>query len=285
MIFLAKCFRRLASILERWVQTKAVHERHAQSASAKHDMARNPDEAYYARQYLYWVNKVFMPTFSDQKAVVLDLGCGQGRLTVPISRFCSHIVGVDFTPQAIESAKQYARQEKRDNIDFFVADALEFIKKQPASTFDLVVLTEVTFFLPQYKQVLQEIHRALKPQGMAFIAFRSQFYNILHSVRAHKWESAQTAINTREGYLWGGGTWFSWHTQKDIDVLLQENGYHSTIYAGIGIFSGIEGDPFESIARPSVLDALAQEKLQGIETQLAQQYTDNGRYILAMTRK
>jgi hypothetical protein len=162
---------------------------------------------------------------------------------------------------------------------------LAFVKGRADKTFDIVVLTEVTFFLPTYKEVLKEIHRILDPEGMAFISFRSQFFNILHSAQRRKWDSVRMAINEREGYLWGGHTWFSWQTQEDIQIILKDNGYSDVNCVGIGVFSGIEGDPLSTIARPSLLGSKDKESLQEAELRMSKEYVNNGRYILAMARK
>jgi ubiquinone/menaquinone biosynthesis C-methylase UbiE len=206
-------------------------------------------------------------------------------LTVPIAQSCKNATGVDFTLQAIESARKYSRESGCENIEFIHSDLLEFVKGRADKMFDIVVFTEVTFFLPTYKEVLKEIHRILKPEGVAFISFRSQFFNILHSVQRRKWDSVRMAINEREGYLWGGHTWFSWHTQEDIQALLKRNGYSDINCVGIGVFSGIEGDPLSYIARPSLLGVKDKVCLQELELRLSKEYVNNGRYILAMARK
>ena len=282
-IFLAKCFKKIASMLERLGQTKESHEDRVKMTSSRYDMAQHPDEPYYRQQYMHWIRQAIGNDHKDFLA--LDLGCGQGRLTIPVSEFCKHITGVDFTTAAIETAKEYSIEADRQNIDFIVSDILEFVKKQPKETFDCVVFTEVIFFLPSYKEVLKEICRILKPNGTAFIAFRPQYHDILHSIRHRQWDSAQMVINQREGYLWGGQAWFSWQTKDDIENILCKIGFNQISCVGIGVCSGIEGDPLDNIARPSLLDPEAQKQLMDIEIKLAEKYAQQGRYILAIVKK
>lgn len=79
--------------------------------------------------------------------------------------------------------------------------------------------------------------------------------------------------------------WFSWHTATDIRQLLAENGFAVSRLYGIGIASGIEGDPMSCIAQPSKLSPVGQSQLIDLEMSLAEQYADCGRYILAIARR
>lgn len=283
--FVARSFRFIARYFEELEKKYSTHAGRIKRASAKYDMLMRPDEPYYATQYLYWIRPLITELFPGKTATVLDLGCGQGRLSIPVSKFCKEVIGVDFTPKAIKMAKNYSSQHSCNNITFVLSDVLSYAKESSESSFDVVLLTEVTFILPSYKQVLSEILRILKPNGIAFISFRSQYFDILHSIRNKKWASAKMAITQREGRLWGGNTWFSWHTKEDINSLLTGIGYSQISCVGIGSCSGINGDPLEGIARPSLLNEWEQKELLDIELKLANSYADIGRYILAIARK
>jgi len=54
---------------------------------------------------------------------------------------------------------------------------------------------------------------------------------------------------------------------------------------GIGVASGIEGDPLSSVAQPSKLSETESARLMEIETSLAEHYAECGRYILAIAAK
>jgi len=49
---------------------------------------------------------------------VLEIGCGAGRLTVPIAKRVQSVVAVDISPKMIEASQKYAREEGIDNIEF-----------------------------------------------------------------------------------------------------------------------------------------------------------------------
>jgi trans-aconitate 2-methyltransferase len=97
---------------------------------------------------------------------VLDIGCGDGRITSEIASRVpeGNVVGVDASSNMIELASQ----KNRPNLRFEVADArtLPFHHE-----FDLVVSFNALHWIQQQEQALASIHRALKPGGRAHLRF------------------------------------------------------------------------------------------------------------------
>lgn len=95
---------------------------------------------------------------------VLDVGCGDGRITSEIARRVPQgcVVGVDASSNMIELASQRAGP----NLRFEVADArtLPFIDE-----FDLVVSFNALHWIQQQDLALASIHRSLKPGGTAHL--------------------------------------------------------------------------------------------------------------------
>ncbi|MBQ1410864.1 MAG: 23S rRNA (uracil(1939)-C(5))-methyltransferase RlmD [Oscillospiraceae bacterium] len=60
---------------------------------------------------------------------VLDLYCGTGTITLALSRYAGHAIGVELVPEAIEDAKQNALRNGVENTAFFCADAGEAAEK------------------------------------------------------------------------------------------------------------------------------------------------------------
>ncbi len=146
-------------------------------------------------------------------------------------------------------------------------------------------MIEVTFFLPSYREVLREAARLLQPGGVFFVAFRSQYYNLLQSIRARLWEGADLVLAQREGRIFGGAIWFTWQTPMDIQRVLADSGLVMQNMRGIGVCSGIAGDPLAVVARPSRLSPSEQERLMNIECAVAEAYAACGRYILVSAAK
>jgi ubiquinone/menaquinone biosynthesis C-methylase UbiE len=280
----ARGLLRISRTLERLGGTQATA---IQEAMANYDMAARPDENYYLRQYWHWLLPELEKRFPMHQAKALDVGCGQGRLTLPLAEWLTSgvVVGVDLTSEAIEKARAYALQRGLGNVELHEADALDYLRSLPAESIDLALMLEVSFFMPAYRDVIAEISRVLKRNGVFFVSFRSQYFDLLHSVGKRDWQSARLVLDEREGHLGSGVAWYSWHTTEDIREILAAEGFTLNRICGIGVCSGIEGDPLSLIAQPSTLSDRDRAELMEVELSLAQQYADCGRYVLAVASK
>ncbi len=54
---------------------------------------------------------------------VLDLYCGVGTITLAMAKAAGKVIGVEAVPQAVEDAKENARRNGIDNVEFFCGDA------------------------------------------------------------------------------------------------------------------------------------------------------------------
>lgn len=267
----------------------ASHKASVIRSMTKYDMVKHPDEPYYARQYLHWILPELTNRYPDRNIQILDLGCGQGRLSLPMAEWCAAsqgmVTGVDITPAAIDRARSYAAERSATNASFRERDVLEFAQAREDASADAILLIEVSFILPSYRQVLSETARILRPDGVLFAAFRSQYFNLLHMVSGRLWDAAETVLAEREGHIFGGPTWLGWQTPEDIHQLLAESGLSVLKLRGIGACSGVKGDSLASVARPSQLSSDEQDRLMKIECEIAEQYAGCGRYILAIAEK
>ena len=258
-------------------------------STKNYDMAASPDESYYQGQYWHWIKKYLDFSKLSKSGKYLDLGCGQGRLSMSLAKWCANngkVIGVDFSKTAVEQASQYASESGLSNIDYYMTDILSFLKEKNSNSFDGVLLLEVTFFLPEYRSVLKEIKRILKLGGLLFVSFRSQYFDALYSVSKCNWNDIDTILKNRIGRLGGGDVYFTWQTSSEIVNLMEkELKFEILDLCGIGCCSGIEGDPHASIARPSYLNKNEKDILMKLEIDLANSVPDAGRYILCIARK
>ena len=56
---------------------------------------------------------------------VLELGCGEGRLTVPIARKAAHVLAFDTDAEAVERARQSLPTELEERVTYRTASGKE----------------------------------------------------------------------------------------------------------------------------------------------------------------
>lgn len=102
-------------------------------------------------------------------AKILDLGCGPGRITIPLAQAGYHMVAVDASTALLDHARAAAEQAGVD-VRFVHGD----IRELPfAEEFDAVINTGTAFgYLSREEEdrrAMQQIARVLKPGGLFLI--------------------------------------------------------------------------------------------------------------------
>ena len=99
---------------------------------------------------------------------VLDIGCGDGKLTADIARKVpsGRVLGVDNAPDMIQFARS-THMAELDNIDFLLADA-QALDLAPA--FDLAFSNSTLHWIPDHAAVLEGLSSALRPGGRIFLS-------------------------------------------------------------------------------------------------------------------
>ena len=101
---------------------------------------------------------------------VLDVGCGQGRHTISAYLVADvHAIGVDIAEQDLITARQRlaefpSKPATQASCSFIKGSAFDLPFE--SNSFDKVICAEVLEHIPDYKQVLEEIRRVLKPGGI-----------------------------------------------------------------------------------------------------------------------
>ena len=249
-------------------------------------MVTTPDELYYAEQY--W--NVLLPHLSriPRDAHVLDLGCSQGRFTIRLGKFFTQgrIAGCDLSAEAIAQARAYATHDSIGNVDLRVQSIADCLEEFGDKSVDVILLTEVTFFYPKWQQDLPRLIGALKPGGILVISFRPQYFDALCLVRHRMWQNVETVLQVRQGAIFGASTVFTWQTSSEVrSLLVKGHGLEVLELFGIGVCSGIPGDPHDHICQPSQLSDDERMQLMKLELELGKTVPDGGRYILAVARK
>ena len=93
----------------------------------------------------------------------IDLGCGDGTITVEVSRFARKVVGIDVDPKALVAARKRAEREHRDNV-VFKEDRIENLR-EPDASYDLALFSQSLHHLKEPETGLRHAVRILRPGG------------------------------------------------------------------------------------------------------------------------
>ena len=105
---------------------------------------------------------------------VLEIGCSVGQFTFPLAERGYRMVGLDLSPGSIELAKREAAQSGQPSVEFLVGDA-ENLSAFSDGAFDGVMSFSTLRYVPNFLNALGEIHRVLRPGGMAVLDFPNRW--------------------------------------------------------------------------------------------------------------
>ena len=101
---------------------------------------------------------------------VLDFGCGPGGYLLPLYKLVDasgKIFALDFNPQAIKSVEALTAKHGLNNVEAILSDGATGL---PGSSIDVVLLYDVFHHLEKADDILEELHRVLKPNGVLSVS-------------------------------------------------------------------------------------------------------------------
>jgi ubiquinone/menaquinone biosynthesis C-methylase UbiE len=164
----------------------------------------------------------------------LDIGCGDGAFVILARRKYASCYGVDVSSVRIKRATKLLEEEhKLDGIHFSVCDVDEGLPFSD-SFFDVVTVIAVLEHVLNPPNLLGEIHRILKPEGILIL----QVPNIAWI--PHRIQLLAGRLPTSGGvYL--GADWEHLHhfTKSVLSHLLRSMRFKTQIITCSGVFAGI----------------------------------------------
>ncbi len=98
---------------------------------------------------------------------IIDLGCGDGTLTVEMAKFAKRVIGVDFNPDILASARQRVDRLGLKNVNLLVEDVSNL--SLPSESLDAVFFSQSLHHLDDPESGLREAARILRPGGQVLI--------------------------------------------------------------------------------------------------------------------
>ena len=119
---------------------------------------------------------------------ILDIGCGGGLLSEPLSRLGATVTGIDASERNIKIAKMHLKKSKLD-IDYYCSSPDKFVAKEK---FDVVLNMEIVEHVDNVDFFLFKSSELLKKDGLMFIAtlnktLKSYVFAIIGAEYILKW--------------------------------------------------------------------------------------------------
>lgn len=99
----------------------------------------------------------------DGNGKMLDLGCGDGRLTLRFVDWFEQLVGVDMEPEMIQVAKNLSKEVRIENTEWFIGD-IEKYKREYNTTFKLVTIAKAFHWMDR-ASVLEYLYDIISVGG------------------------------------------------------------------------------------------------------------------------
>src|SRR6266699_3642046 len=111
-----------------------------------------------------WGKKVLSRLHLRGDEVVLDAGCGTGRLTADLLEALprGRVIGIDLSQNMLISARQHLAADFGTRLNLIMCDFLDLPLKR---VFDLVVSTAAFHWVLDHDQLFRNLHDVLIPGG------------------------------------------------------------------------------------------------------------------------
>ena len=126
----------------------------------------NPIRISYIKENIIKSFKLNQKKSPLKNIKILDIGCGGGLLSEPISRLGAKVTGIDASKKNIEVAKLHA---KKNNLKInYICTSPEQLKKK--DQFDVILNMEIVEHVENVEFFLKSCSKLLKKNGIMFVA-------------------------------------------------------------------------------------------------------------------
>ena len=126
----------------------------------------NPIRISYIKNNVISTFKIKNKNKPLEKVQILDIGCGGGLLSEPMSRLGAKVVGIDASDKNIKVAKLHAKKSNL-NIQYFCTSPEKF---KPKTKFDVILNMEIIEHVQDVDFFLKSCSKLLKKNGIMFVA-------------------------------------------------------------------------------------------------------------------
>ena len=192
---------------------------------------------------------------------ILDGGCGTGQMAIELAGKGHRVTGIELHKPSVEAARRRAG-ELGVPLEVIQGDLLERLRELPAGRFDAALCMGVLYTCVDYREIIGEFSRVLKPGGLLFATFRPPFYFVTALLRKGKIEDALEVTRSGEAVLRLASIpcYYNWQTEDEVVALYDERGLDVVEQRPVGVFSGVGYDGLAAVADVETIAAGAERE-------------------------
>ncbi|MBW4646114.1 MAG: bifunctional 2-polyprenyl-6-hydroxyphenol methylase/3-demethylubiquinol 3-O-methyltransferase UbiG [Goleter apudmare HA4340-LM2] len=159
---------------------------------------------------------------------VLDIGCGGGLACEFLAKQDASVTGIDLSLKSIQVAQEHA-QRNQLKIDYYwgIAEELPFDNNK----FDVVLCFDVLEHVGDWKKVIFESFRVLKPEGLfLFDTINKTFKSRLVMIWLLEYVLKQIPLGLHD--------WHKFIKSNELFDMLRDNGFRDIIFKGFDLTGG-----------------------------------------------
>jgi 2-polyprenyl-3-methyl-5-hydroxy-6-metoxy-1,4-benzoquinol methylase len=116
-----------------------------------------------------FVVKKIVSRFVDfSQGKILDIGCGEGGITIAFAKCETDVCSVDIDRKRVYRSKVRAHEEGCAYVNFVIADGLQLPFRDGA--FDVVICNDLIEHIPKPNLLMKEAYRVLKACGIIYLS-------------------------------------------------------------------------------------------------------------------
>ena len=157
-----------------------------------------------------------------EKIKILDVGCGGGLLSEPLTRLGAEVTGIDASDKNINVAKLHAKKNNLD-IKYFCKSPENFNSKEK---FDVILNMEIVEHVADVNFFLESCSELLKKDGIMFVAtinktLKSYLFAIIGAEYILRW----LPIGTHE--------WEKFVKPEELELILKNHNFKLSDISGL----------------------------------------------------
>jgi trans-aconitate methyltransferase len=175
----------------------------------------------YSSEQKKWAKELIEKLNLKENDSVLDLGCGDGKITAEIASRLPNgfVTGVDNSTSMINRAKSKYPAEKYPNLSFHLMDAKALTFN---NQFDIIFSNAALHWVYDHRKVLNGIYKGLKPEGRILIQMGGKG----NASAAFEIIEEMTSLSKWNPYLKDFQSPYHFYSDEVYKELLPDAGFH-----------------------------------------------------------